>query len=159
MPVQSKICVNRLYACIDGDHQCSLYFLKSVCTQNFNMQHFTRAWPIHQQHSPSGPIVGQSEPSANDDNRRSVHADVSRWCYWIHLAMGSIDHPCRTIQSSARYLPLMTVQEVREVSICDEARPTTHAVLFKLWGGSLIKLFFYYLVGPTIIVPGLDWMW
>jgi len=38
------------------------------------------------------------------------------------------------------------------------ARPTTHAVLFKLGGGcmSLIKLFFYYLVGPTIIVPGLD---
>jgi len=24
----------------------------------------TRAWLIHRQHSPSGPIVGQSEPSA-----------------------------------------------------------------------------------------------
>src|SRR6218665_3143588 len=29
----------------------------------------TRASPIHRQHSPSGPIVGQLEPSANDDNR------------------------------------------------------------------------------------------
>jgi len=24
---------------------------------------------------------------------------------------------------------------------------------------SLNKLFFYYLVGPTVIAPGLDWMW
>ena len=62
-----------------------------------------RAWPIHRQHSPSGPIVGQSEPSANDDNRWPVCADVSRWCYSIHLAMGSIGHLCRTIQGSARY--------------------------------------------------------
>ena len=92
----------------------------------------TRAWPIHRQHSPSGPIVGQSEPSENDDNRWPVRADVSRWCetsarwcvtHWIHLAMGSIGHLCRTIQGSARHLSLMTVQELREVSICVEARP------------------------------------
>ena len=62
-------------------------------------------------------------------------ADVSRWCYSVHLAMGSIGHPCRTIQGPARYLSLMTVQALREVSVCDGARPTTHAVLFKLWGG------------------------
>src|SRR6218665_3734774 len=43
--------------------------------------------------------------------------------------MGSIGHPCRTIQGSVRYFSLMTVQALREVSICDEARPTTHAVL------------------------------
>jgi len=34
---------------------------------------FIRAWPIHRQHSPLGPIVGQS---AIDDNRWSVRADV-----------------------------------------------------------------------------------
>ena len=56
------------------------------------------------------------------------HDDVT---HCIHLAMGFIGHPCRTIQGSVRYLPLMTVQALREVSICDEARPTTHAVLFK----------------------------
>ena len=121
----------------------------------------SRAWPIHRQHSPSGPIVGQSEPSANDGNRWPVRADVSRWCYSLNSpSHGPIGHPCRTIQGLTRYLPLMTVQALREVSVCDEARPTTHAVLFKFWGGylSLIKLF-YYLVGPTIISPGLDWMW
>ena len=48
-------------------------------------------------------------------------------------AIGSIQgHPCRTIQGSAQYMSLMTVQALREVSICDEARPTTQAVLFKL---------------------------
>src|SRR6218665_1845217 len=44
--------------------------------------------------------------------------------------MGSIGHPCRTIEGSAWHLSLMTVQALREVSICDEAKPTTHAVLF-----------------------------
>ena len=67
-----------------------------------------RAWPIHRQHSPSGPIVGQSEPSADDENRWPVSADDVT--HWIHLAMGSIGHPCRTIQGPTRYLPLMTVQ-------------------------------------------------
>ena len=46
-----------------------------------------RAWPIHRQHSPSGPIVGQSEPSepsANDDNWWPVCADVSWWCYSLN---------------------------------------------------------------------------
>src|SRR6218665_332011 len=46
--------------------------------------------------------------------------------------MGSIGHPCSTIKGSARHLSLMTVQALREVSICDEASPTTHAVQFKL---------------------------
>src|SRR6218665_1102353 len=47
--------------------------------------------------------------------------------------MGSIGHPCRTIQGSARYLPLMTVQALREVSFCDEARPTTQ---MRQWSSS-----------------------
>ena len=40
-------------------------------------------------------------------------------------------------------------------------RPTTHEVLFKLWEGylSLIKLFFCYPIGTTIIVPDLDLTW
>src|SRR6218665_3844587 len=69
-----------------------------------------------------------------------------------------IGHPCRTIQGSARYMSLMTVQALREVSVMRlrelsviwpgkdssivgsytrglRARPTTHAVLFKLGGG------------------------
>ena len=80
------------------------------------------------------------------------HDDVT---YWIHLAMGFIGHPCSTIQGSTRYLFLMTDCWSAEWGIC-WTRPTTHALLFKLWGGylSLIKLFFYYLVGPTIIIPG-----
>src|SRR6218665_652289 len=57
------------------------------------------------------------------------HDDVT---YRIRIAMGSIGHPCRNIQGSARYMSLMTVQALREVSICDETRPTTHAVLFEL---------------------------
>src|SRR6218665_3699303 len=81
------------------------------------------------------------------------HGDVT---HSIHLDMGSLGHPCRTIQGSARHLSLTTVQALREVSICDEStqsRPTTHVVLFKLSGG--IKLFFCYLVRPTIILPHL----
>src|SRR6218665_1282023 len=31
--------------------------------------------------------------------------------------MGSIGHPCRTIQGSARYMSLMTVQALRELSV------------------------------------------
>src|SRR6218665_3954902 len=36
--------------------------------------------------------------------------------------MGSIGHPCRTIQGSVRHPSLMTVQALRKVSICDEVR-------------------------------------
>src|SRR6218665_622912 len=39
----------------------------------------------------------------------------------------------------------MTVQALSEVSICDEARPTTHAVLFKLWGVSVFDQAFLQL--------------
>src|SRR6218665_3991029 len=39
----------------------------------------------------------------------------------IHLAMGSIGHQCSTIQGSTRYLSLMTVQALREVSVFDQA--------------------------------------
>jgi len=126
------------------------------CTHTY-MYTQIRAWPIHRQHSPSGLIVGQSEPWIGDQSGPMFHDDVT---HWIHLVMGSIGHPCRTIQGSTRYLPLMTVQALRGVSFCDEARSTTHTALFKIWGGylSLIKLFFY-IVGPTVIVPGLDWMW
>src|SRR6218665_813765 len=35
--------------------------------------------------------------------------------------MGSIGHPCRTIQGSARYLSLMTVQALRGASVFDQA--------------------------------------
>ena len=55
-----------------------------------------RAWPIHRQHSPSGPIVGQSEtsePSANDDNRWLVRADVSRWRYSLNSPSHELYRP------------------------------------------------------------------
>src|SRR6218665_2488462 len=75
----------------------------------------------HRKHRQMMTIGDQSVPIFHDD-----------FTHWIHLAMGSIGHPCRSIQGSARYMSLMTVQALREVSICDKARPTTHAVLFKL---------------------------
>ena len=51
---------------------------------------------MQRQHSPSGPIVGQSEPSEQsmtigDRSVPMFHDDVT---HWIHLAMGSIGHPC-----------------------------------------------------------------
>src|SRR6218665_2015428 len=64
-----------------------------------------------------------------DQSATTFHDDVT---HGIHLAMGSIGRPCRTIQGSARHMSLVTVQALREVSICDEARPTAQAVLFKL---------------------------
>src|SRR6218665_1965106 len=57
-----------------------------------------------------------------DQSVPMFHDDVT---HRIRQAMGFICHLCRSIQGSARYLPLMTVQEVREVSLCHEARPTT----------------------------------
>ena len=64
----------------DVCNTCSMKLLSGVPDSSL----ITRAWPIHRQHSPSGPIVGQSEPSANDDNRWPVRADVSRWCYSLN---------------------------------------------------------------------------
>ena len=64
----------------------------------------TRAWPIHRQHSPSGPIVGQSEPSepsANDDNRWPVCADVSRWCYSLNSPSRGLYRP--PVQNYSRF--------------------------------------------------------
>jgi len=55
--------------------------------------------------------MGQSEQSEIDDNRRPVRANVhDEFTFRIHLAMGSIIHPCSTIQGSVRYLSLMTIQ-------------------------------------------------
>src|SRR6218665_1980761 len=66
--------------------------------------------------------------------------------------MGSIGHPGRIIQGSLRHMSLMTVQALREVSICDDNNPcsTVQALRGYL---PLIKLFFCYLVGPR---PGLN---
>ena len=64
-----------------------------------------------------------------DQSVPMFHDDVT---HRVHLAMGSIGQPCRTIQGPVHCLSLMTVQVLREVSVFDEARPTTHAVLFKL---------------------------
>ena len=60
-----------------------------------------RAWPIHRQHSPSRPIVGQSELSANDDNRWPVRADVSRWCYSLNSPSHGLYRP--PVQSYSRF--------------------------------------------------------
>ena len=91
----------------------------------------------------------------SDQSVPMFHDDVT---HWIRLAMGSIGHLCRTIQGSARYLPLMTVQALREVSIYLRGQTNNPCSTVQALRGSLIKLFFYYLVGPTrtIIVPGLD---
>src|SRR6218665_1695867 len=134
---------------------------------------------------------------------QSVQMFHDKVAHRIHLAMGSIGHPCSTIQGSMRYLSVMsgpfsitsldqannpcsTVQ-ARGVSVFDETRhfhlvgpdqqpmqycssvegvpvfdetgPTTHAVLFKLQWTSVFDetmQFIYYLVGPTIIILGLD---
>jgi len=53
-----------------------------------------------------------------DQSVPKFHDDVS---HRIHLAMGSIGHPRNTIQGTARYLSLMTVQALREVSAFDQA--------------------------------------
>jgi len=63
-----------------GQHQHTFLTLNQLW-KKLNCSVCIRAWPIHRQHLPSGPIVGQSEPSANDDNRWPVCSDVSRWCY------------------------------------------------------------------------------
>src|SRR6218665_3549463 len=88
-----------------------------------NTHHRGRLWDNrnHRSHRQMMTIGDQSVPMFHDDDTHS-----------IHLAIGSIGHPCRTIQGSARYLPLMTVQALWEVFVCDEAREITHAVLFKL---------------------------
>ena len=78
----------------------------------------SRAWPIHRQHSPSGPIVGQSEPSANDDNRWPVRADVSRWFYSLNSPTCSHGLYRPPVQNYSRFRAvyvLMTIQALREV--------------------------------------------
>jgi len=67
--------------------------------------HMGRAWPIYRQHSQSGPIMGQSEPSAIDD--QTVSMFHNKFTQQIHLVIGSIGHPCSTIQGSTRYLSLI----------------------------------------------------
>src|SRR6218665_3447037 len=66
--------------------------------------------------------MGQLEPSEqsaiSDQFVPMFHDDVT---HQIHQAMGSIGHPCSTIQGSAQYLSLMTVQALREVSVLDQA--------------------------------------
>src|SRR6218665_1308763 len=85
-----------------------------------NTHHRGRLWD-NRNHRQMMTIGNQAVPMFHDDVTHS-----------IHLAMGSIGPPCRTIQGSARHMSLMTVQALREVSTCDEVRPTTHAVRFKL---------------------------
>ena len=46
-----------------------------------------------------------------DQSVPMFHDDVT---HWIHLAMGSIGHPCRTIQGSVRHPSLMTIQALRK---------------------------------------------
>ena len=75
----------------------------------------TRTWPIHRQHSPSEPIVGQSEPSepsANDDKRWPVRANVSRRGY-------SPNWPCHGLYRP----PMQFYSRFRTVSGFDETRP------------------------------------
>ena len=56
-----------------------------------------------------------------DESVPMFHDDVT---HWINQAGGSIGHPCRTIQGSARYLfSLMTVQALRELSIWPGQQP------------------------------------
>src|SRR6218665_1363315 len=109
---------------------CTLYNLQTSASAPFfvveldryigNTHHRGRLWD-NRNHRKMMTIGGQSVPMFHDD---VTHR--------IRLAMGSIGHPCRTIQGSARHLPLMTVQALREASFCDEARPKTHAALFKI---------------------------
>jgi len=76
--------------------------------QIYNPTPAIRAWPIHRQHSQSGPIVGQSEQLAIDDNRWPVHADASQWGYSPNSPSHGLHRPpCSTIQGSAPYLSLM----------------------------------------------------
>src|SRR6218665_3146593 len=53
-----------------------------------------------------------------DQSVPMFHDDVS---HRIHLAIGSIGHPCSTIQGSVQYLSLMSVQVLREISVFDHA--------------------------------------
>src|SRR6218665_3392547 len=85
-----------------------------------NTHHRGRLWD-NRNHRQIMTIGDQSVPMFHDDVTQS-----------IHLAMASIGHPCRTIQGSVRHPSLMTIQALRKVSICDEVRPTTQAVLLKL---------------------------
>ena len=122
-----------------------------------------RAWPIHRRHSPSGPIVGQSEPSANDDNRWPVRADISRWFYSLNSPSHGLYRPL--VQNHSRFRAVYAFDDCSSIEggiyLC--VRPGQQPMQFcsNFEGGcvSLVKLFFYYLVVPPIIVPGLDWMW
>jgi len=124
--------VQVFFQCLDYYYIVTTIWMLELDRYIGNTHHRGRLWD-NRNHRQMMTISDQSVPMFHDDIT-----------HWIHLAMCSIGHPCRTIQGSARYMSLMTVQALREVSICDEARPTTHAVLLKLWLGylSLIKLFF-----------------
>src|SRR6218665_3270794 len=72
-----------------------------------NTHHRGRLWD-HRNHRQMMTIGNQSVPM--------FHGDVT---HRIPIVMGSIGHSCSTIQGSARYLSLMTVQAPREVSVFD----------------------------------------
>ena len=83
-----------------------------------NTHHRGRLWDNrnHRKHRQMMTIGDQSVPM--------FHDDVT---HWIHLTMDSIGHPCRTIQGSARYLPLMIVGPTRAdggIFLWYDARPT-----------------------------------
>ena len=84
-----------------------------------------RAWPIHRQHSPSGPILGQSEPSvpsANEDNRWPVRADVSRWCYSLNSPSHGLYRP-----------PVQNYSRFRAVSASDDCS-SAEGDIYLWWG-------------------------
>ena len=125
-----------LYALVSR-HVCA--HTRSQLRGNIGLDYYpgvvTRASAIHRQHSPSGPIVGQSEPSeqsAIDDNWWSVRADVSRWCY-------SLNSPSHGLYNR---LPMQYYSRFRTVFVFEEAGRSSK-----------------YLIGPIIIILCLGWMW
>ena len=87
----------------------------------------SRAWLIHRQHSPSGPIVGQSEPSepsADDDNQWPVRADVSRWCY-------SLTSPSHGLYRA----PMQNYSRFRAAYVFDDCSSTEGGTCIYLWWG------------------------
>jgi|SRR6218665_1504843 len=76
----------------------------------------------HRNNRQSMTIGDQSMPIFHDE-----------FSHRIHIAMGSIGHPCSTIQGSAWYLSLLRLSPF-----------------------STYMPFVYYIVGPTIIISGLD---
>ena len=98
---------------------------KRSYTSPYNGIHtYMYAWPIHRQHSPSGPIVGQSEPSANDDNRWPVGADVSRWCHSLNSPSHGLYRP-----------PVQNYSRFRAAYVFDDCSSAEVGIILYLWWG------------------------